>query len=87
MDDAIESMYARRYRLADFVAPSDALDHGRQLIPDTDSDDDAAVATQFLPRFKGGHRGGTGSGSAARPLLMKTVDLSFVGSIGAVLSK
>lgn len=78
-------MYARKYRLTDFIQPSDTLDHGRQLLPGSDSDDDTAVEKQ-LPRFRHGH--GTGSVSSAQPPFMTSpADLSFVGSIGAVLSK
>ena len=68
-------MYARKYQLADFIEPCDALDRGRKLLPDSDSDDDIRSSTN-LPLV------GTG-----RPPLMNPVDLSFVGSVGAVLSK
>ena len=78
-------MYARKYQLADFIQPSDARDHGRQLLPGSDSDEDTTTEKQ-LSRFTHGH--GTGSVSSVRPPLMTPpVDLSFVGSIGAVLSK
>ena len=79
-------MYARKYRLADFVQPADALDNGRRLLPDSDSDDDIAVEAQ-VPRYQHGRRDGTASSAARPPLMTPPVDLSFVGSIGAALSK
>ena len=72
--------------MADFIQPSDALDNGRQLLPGSDSDDDTAVEAQ-VPRYTHGRRDGTGSSAARPPLMTPPVDLSFVGSIGAALSK
>ena len=73
-------MYARKYALADFIEPSDTIEHGRQLLPSTDSDDDAASPARPRDVFRG-------SVSSARPPLMTPADLSFVKSVGPVLSK
>ena len=86
-------MYARKYALADFIEPSDALDDGRKLLSgrirspgDTESDDDAALyqLTSYSNGARTSHQSSAiRSSSHARPPFMQTpADLSFVGTVG-----
>jgi hypothetical protein len=94
LDDAIESMYARKYSLADFIEPTGAHDQAPQRSAQQGGGDGGASDDDSMPPKLPGAGGSStsqpsspSSSSAAWPPRMRSpADMSFVGSI-AGLSK